>query len=227
VIELFGLRIHEPDVAGTDLILAIEAALFASLFLRHATTRSTARTLRVLLVVLFAALAASSLFGALYHAFFPTRATEPGGFRMWLLVTASIGTVAGALWCIDALFLQGAETVRRMAGVAALYVAALLYVVAFVSDRFSTIILFYLPPLLLLAVIALVRSLRDRSLPWLLVLAGIALALLAAALQLLQVGLHPVYFNHNAVYHVVQAVALAVMFFGFRGLVYGDNAIRR
>ena len=35
-------------------------------------------------------------------------------------------------------------------------------------------------------------------------------------LQQLEIALHPVYFDHNAVYHVVQAAALVLLFLGFR-----------
>ncbi len=31
----------------------------------------------------------------------------------------------------------------------------------------------------------------------------------------MRVALHPVYFDHNAVYHVVQAVALVILYIGF------------
>jgi len=36
--------------------------------------------------------------------------------------------------------------------------------------------------------------------------------LLASYLQQRGVGLHPIYFNHNALYHALQAVALLLIF---------------
>ena len=48
---------------------------------------------------------------------------------------------------------------------------------------------------------------------------GLALSFAAAAIQQLRIALHPVYFNHNALYHLVQAVALALLFIAFRGLL--------
>jgi hypothetical protein len=38
----------------------------------------------------------------------------------------------------------------------------------------------------------------------------------AAMLQQAKVAVHPVYFDHNAVYHVVQAIALVFLYFGWR-----------
>jgi hypothetical protein len=43
---------------------------------------------------------------------------------------------------------------------------------------------------------------------------GLALTLLAILVQQLGIGLDPRYFNHNAVAHVVQAFALALLFMG-------------
>ena len=212
MIELFGLSIHDPDVALTDLALAVESALFAWL-LRARGARSTRRTL---LVALFVALAASSLFGALFHAFFPEETAAASGRAMWLVVTGAIGCVAAVLWLLDALLLGGERAVRRATPLAGLYLAGFLAVVAFVDDSYATVIYFYLPPLLLLTGLAAVRVLRERSTAWALILAGLLLSFLAAALQFLGIALHPRYFDANALYHVVQGIALAVLFVGFR-----------
>jgi hypothetical protein len=40
-------------------------------------------------------------------------------------------------------------------------------------------------------------------------------SILAALLQQARVSIHPVYFNHNAVYHVVQGIALVLLYRGF------------
>jgi hypothetical protein len=42
---------------------------------------------------------------------------------------------------------------------------------------------------------------------------------MGAAVQQLRIGLHPAYFNHNALYHLVQAVALALVFAACRDLL--------
>jgi hypothetical protein len=49
-----------------------------------------------------------------------------------------------------------------------------------------------------------------------LIAAAFVCSAVAAVLQQAQVSLHPVYFDHNAVYHVVQAVAVVLLYFGFR-----------
>ena len=43
------------------------------------------------------------------------------------------------------------------------------------------------------------------------------LTLVAAVVQQRKISLHPVYFNHNAFYHAIQAVALVLIYVGARG----------
>ncbi len=43
--------------------------------------------------------------------------------------------------------------------------------------------------------------------------------LVAAGVQQLGIALHPVYFDHNALYHLIQAVAVLMLFLSARGIV--------
>ncbi len=45
-----------------------------------------------------------------------------------------------------------------------------------------------------------------------------------AAIQRLEIGIHPTYFNHNALYHLLQAVGLVLLLIAFRGLIMGGNS---
>jgi hypothetical protein len=60
------------------------------------------------------------------------------------------------------------------------------------------------------------QALRVPSTGWTLVTTGLILSALAALLQQLRVSIHQVYFDHNAVYHVVQSLALVFLYFGCR-----------
>lgn len=199
----------EFAVAVTDLALCIETAAFALILARTETIQPL---LRRLLVWLFTALAVSSLLGAAFHAFFPLKDTVPAGAAMWFFVALSIGIVATVLLCVDALLFRGAAYLVRVLPLILAFIAAFAGVMLFLSAEFSVIIAFYAPPLALLAVV----SARDRQ--WGIV-GGVALSFVAAAAQYFQVILHPVYFNQNALYHVLQAGALAMLFVGFRRML--------
>jgi sugar phosphate permease len=84
-----------------------------------------------------------------------------------------------------------------------------------IDESFSAIVRLYGPMLLLGLAAAALEAVRTRSRGWALVALGLTLSVAAALLQQAHVALHPVYFDHNAVYHVVQAAALVVLYLGF------------
>jgi ABC-type long-subunit fatty acid transport system fused permease/ATPase subunit len=87
--------------------------------------------------------------------------------------------------------------------------------VLLVDESFTTIVRFYVPALLLFLAAATIWAFRGAA-GWTLITFGLALSAGAALLQQLRIALHPVYFDHNAVYHVVQAAALVLLYLGFR-----------
>jgi kynureninase len=52
---------------------------------------------------------------------------------------------------------------------------------------------------------------------------GLILTFVASAVQIGRVALHPVYFNHNALYHAVQAIALALLYVALRDFIAGAS----
>ncbi len=215
-IDLFGFPIHEFDIAITDLLLFIESLLFVYFLYKN---QSSQTFLRRLLILLFLALGASSLLGALFHAFFPAKATTAGGFTVWMLVAASIGVVACAVWSINALLFKGQKFFRIALPFVVIYMLSFMYVMYFIDYQFKTIIIFYAPPMIVLALLSLVRFLREHGFAWSGIFIGVILSFVAAAIQHLQISIHPVYFNFNALYHVIQGIALAIIFLGFRILL--------
>jgi len=78
---------------------------------------------------------------------------------------------------------------------------------------------------LLFALLTTYRRRPDRAIRW--GVAGLALTLAAATMQQLHVGIHPVYFDHNALYHVVQGAALGMVFVAARSIARAWPPIRR
>jgi hypothetical protein len=71
------------------------------------------------------------------------------------------------------------------------------------------------------------QALGDRRSGWGLVTGGLLLSVAAAVLQQAQVVIHPDYFDHNALYHVVQAIALLVLYLGFRRISDRSPSVSR
>ena len=198
---MMGLGMHEPDVVLTDLGLALLGGYFA------------VRLKRGHGAVVMAALASAALWGAVFHAWFPDRTATPGGFAVWLLVAGSIIAVAAALLWISLSLLGARRVVRR--ALVAIYAAACVALVLFVDESFGMIVRFYAPVLLLTIGVTAREALRSRDIAWRWVAGGLVVSALAALAQQRRVALHPAYFDHNALYHVIQAAALVLLYVGF------------
>ncbi len=211
VIEVFGLTIHDPDVVFTDLGLAVLGS-YLGWRLWSATDRPHLLTAGA---VLMFGLASAALWGAIFHAFFPNQTATPAGFIVWLPVAFSILVVAATLLdlALKALTLVPSFPRRVLVGI---YAVAFAGVILLVDESFATIVRFYVPALVLFLVAAARLALKTRTAAWTLIVGGFTMSALAAVLQQVRVALHPVYFDHNAVYHVLQGGALVLIYFGFR-----------
>ena len=206
-----GITIHDPDVVLTDLGLAILGGWLA----RRLAGPASRGALGLGPAVLMAGLASAALWGAVFHAFFPRGTETLPGFIAWIPVSLSIVLAAAALLELGLRVLAPALSGRTRRRAVTVYAAAFAAVVLLVDESFRSIVRFYVPALLLCLVGATVRAIRERG-GWSAIALGLAVSAGAALLQQLQVALHPVYFDHNAVYHVIQAAALVLLYVGFR-----------
>ncbi|MFQ5743453.1 MAG: hypothetical protein ACE5HV_07680 [Acidobacteriota bacterium] len=207
--------INELDVTLTDYGLAIECALLAWLLVRRGREPSF---LRAWFGLFFVAISAASLAGGTVHGFFP----QPGmlAFRiLWPLTLLAIGLAAVAAW-MAGLGIRRSPMTARSAGPWLLLVF-LVYaaVVLFVSQQYLVAIIGYLPAAVFLLFVFSAAFRRTMEPSVLAGVVGLALTFVAAGIQLAGVGLHPRYFDHNALYHLVQAVALYLVYRSARWFV--------
>jgi hypothetical protein len=213
----------EPAVTLTDYALAVECAAIVFVLAR---LDARDRKLFFWFVVFFASIGAASAFGGTVHGFF-LPAESRGRAILWPATLLSILVTSLAAWNIGAILKfdeRGAAIVRRLA-VAQFVLFSL--IVLFVTSRFYIGIIAYLPStlFLLIALLTTYRRRPDPGIRW--GVAGLALTLGAAVVQQLRLGIHPVYFNHNALYHVIQGVALWMIFRAARSISIAWPPIRR
>lgn len=215
---LMALAIHEPDVALTDLGLAILGGYFGWRLSRSIRQdgEGPEAALRKAGLVIMLGLASAALFGAIFHAFFPAKTASPSGRLAWVPVVLSIVAVAATLLWLALSLLVPRLSAGITRGLLLTYCVAFVGVALLVDDSFTGIVRFYGPALVLMLIAALIQAARSRSAGWGLIAGGFAISIVAALLQLARVSLHPQYFNHNAVYHVVQGVALVLLYYGFQ-----------
>jgi MFS family permease len=200
----------EPDVAFTDFLIAAECALFA--FLIFACSKPS-QPLRTWFTLFYSATGLSALSGGIVHGFFSDELTL--GYRLlWPATLLCIGLSAVSGWLIAGhLLLQRQKTRMLFIFISvgyALYSAAVIKY----SQSFVTAIVFYVPAILFMTVAFVYRFSRDHQPRIRDAIAGFLLSFVAAGIQQAKIGIHPQYFNHNALYHLLQAIALYLIYRG-------------
>lgn len=187
----------EPDVTITDYVLSLECAIFACWCWRR---RADAH---LWYSVFFITLCLASLFGGTVHGFVPT---GPWSEVLWCAVLVSLGGTAVAMWGITTEL--GCNPSTRRIAMRMVAFGALIYLGVVLSGARAFWITFiaYLPAAVGILVVYISRW-RQVG-PWWWGIAGVLLTFVAAGVQVGHVALHPQWFNHNALYHLIQAVAL-------------------
>jgi hypothetical protein len=220
VIELLGLTIHEPDVVFTDLFLALLGAWFGwQLWTGRRGFLSRAGG------VVMISLASAAFWGAVFHAFFPEETATTPGFIAWIPVALSILVAAATMLDLALRLLAPRLPSAGRRALLGAYSAAYLAVVLLVDESFVSIVRFYGPALLLFLIGAGLHALGTRGTGWGSISAGLLISSGAALLQQAEVSVHPDYFDHNAVYHVLQAIALVFLYRGFRAVPEGGGRV--
>src|SRR5262245_28920817 len=180
---------NEPDVALTDFVLALIAALFVRLLSRRPTK---SKLLRCWLLTFFASVGAASFAGGLVHGFFPD--TDAAGIVLWRIVLLAIGTATLAEWSVGAMLLFPERIARWIRAAAAVEFAVYAFLVLFVVQDFWIAVVDNGPGAFCF-MIGLAWSYRRMNDPWLLAAAaGMGMTMIAGLLQQMQVGLHAKYF---------------------------------
>jgi hypothetical protein len=198
--------IAEPDVALTDYALALECTAFAWLL-------GDGSPLAAWFAVLFGAVAVGALAGGTVHGFCPDEGTWAAR-ALWRLALLALGVAALAACGAGACLLASSGIVRA----ATIGLAVYAVLVAGGVETFAVALASHLAAsAFLLATLLLVfRQTRDAAA--LRAALGLALTIVGAGLQRRRVTCPALRLTHNGLFHVVQGVALALVFQGAREL---------
>lgn len=212
-------RVAEPAVTVTDYILALEASLFAARTARQPTAQPG---LRSWLTIFFGSISAASLAGGTVHGFFPHPQSMTNRV-LWTATYVAIGVTTLATWAVGTTIACPPRITRLVTGMATVAVMIYLIVALFVSRQFVVAVAAYVPATTFLLVALVLRYQRTGDRTMLAPAAGVALTFIAAAVQVGRVTIHPRLFDHNALYHLIQAAALALLFIGVGSLLDSDR----
>lgn len=199
----------------TDLALGVEAASFAVLLARDDVGRGS--PIRRPFITFFVSTAVASFAGAALHGLLADR-SDPRRRALWRGSLASIGIASLSSWWLGArLALADRATlvIRLATWIHVPYLVAVLRV-----DRpFWFAIVSYVPGAMFLTatLVSRLRDPRDRG-PSATALVALVVTFAAALVQVGRVGVHR-RFDHNAVYHSLQSVGVAMLFGAARGFL--------
>ena len=82
----------------------------------------------------------------------------------------------------------------------------------FYSQKFLVAAINYLPSACFLLLIFVHGFLSTRKKTYAYGIMGVVLIFLGSFVQIAKISLHPIYFNHNALYHMIQFIAVWLLF---------------
>ena len=199
----------EIDVALTDYGLTILCFVITFMLIRkHAYDR----VLSTWFSMLFLSVGLASGIGGTVHGFVHEDTLLDSIF--WRGTIACIGVSALSAWMIGAKIMLNDLGQRIIRTLAIVNFTMYLAYVLFLNQDFGVAVANYLPSaiFLLVAFVNVYKQTLHRLAFFALV--GLILTFVAAGIQELEIGVHAKYFSHNALYHLVQAVGLYLIFRG-------------
>lgn len=202
------MQLARPAVSLTDFALAIECTAFASVLVAQPASNPVLRTW---FVAFFASVTLASMLGGTMHGFFEY-STRRVREVLWVATLVAVVLAGFAEWSIGAALLGDAAVSQWIVGFALLLTVACLWIVLFVRRDFAMAIVAYVPATLffLASLVVTYRHSPDPALAW--GSAGLVLVFLGAALQQRGVAIHRIRIDHNTLYHIIQGVALWLIF---------------
>ena len=200
------------SVTLTDYALALECFIFAWLFYNDENLVSSFNRW---VVLFFVSVAVASLVGGTVHGFLLEETTFIYKF-FWSFLMLVIGVTTLSGLSIGAKILMTPELAKWVIWGAFLKLCIYSGVVLFINNAFWIAIVDYFPAAFFLLVAFIAIAYRQSSLGLSLGAWGMVLVFVGAVLQQKQVSIHPIYFNHNSLYHVLQGIALAMVFKALR-----------
>ncbi len=215
------MTLHEPVVTLTDYLLTLECGLFAVLLARSGSGGMA--TVRFAFVIFFSAAASASLFGGTVHGFFPD-ATSTGNRALWTTTMLSVGLTALAALVAGARLGASRGLAAKLTPIFTFLYVIYAVVVIFSWREFIVTVYFYVPATMFLlgVFVWLWTTAHNPGAPW--GVCGLLLTFVAAGVQIGLVSLHPTYLNHNALLHLIQAIAMYLLFRAALLVGEGDSA---
>lgn len=205
----------ELVVTLTDYFLSLLCTGFALCLYRCSEKKSK---MLMLWLIFFISAALESLLGGTVHGFFLDSNTLMYQI-LWTSTLLTIGATAFCCWVIGGISIGGNKMFVQWIMIASIIFIIYAVTVILYNQNFIIAIINYVPAIIFLLIAMIIRFLKTKSIYCIWVILGIVISLIAAIIQQTGVSLHPIYFNHNSIYHLLQAIGFWFAFKGAKGLV--------
>lgn len=203
------MMISEPMTFVTDLILALEGFVVGHILFWNLSKKFDKEYYK-LWSMSFLFLGVGSLFGGLYHGLSPNEATYPFIKNFWPISVFSIGLAS--YYMLLSIVCEFFYSHKKMLYLLAFLKLGLFIFFAVTSGlKFFVVICDYAPVLILLLIMNLYSYLKTRRQSYLQMVIGIIISLLGSFVQMSHLGFSQS-LNHNDIYHIIEMVALFVMY---------------
>lgn len=196
----------EPAVTLTDYVLAAECAAVCALLLREKQN-----SFRFSFLLMFTGIGTAALAGGTTHGFFPDAESIPYQI-LWTLTLWGIGVMALAGWLLGARLLFKKELAQKISRIALAEFTCYLLFVLFVSQAFLVAIVNYLPAAVFLLAALVLHYRKHPSRPVMLGIVALVMTFISSGVQMAKISLHPVYLDHNVLYHLIQFAAIILLY---------------
>lgn len=193
----------EPDVTTTDYILTVQCFWFSMLVCR--------KSINLPWLLFFGSLSIASLAGGTTHGFFSDE-TLVSYAILWRATLIAIGAVALAGWYVGAAFLRNKKVAWWIKKISIVQFSLFTSVILFYSQQFLLAAINYLPVAFFLFFVFIRSYFKTNERAPLCGAIGIILTFIGSFIQIAKISLHPQYFNHNALYHAIQFIAICLLF---------------
>jgi hypothetical protein len=199
------------DVTLTDYAVSAECALFSFvLFYSQGAGHPNSDS-----IAFFLSLAIAAATGGTVHGFFADE--KNWGYKvLWRFTLVVIGVSAFFGLRIGAAMLMPTSAADSVNTIGGLFLFIYIFIALLFWQDYRLAIIGYFPSILWLGIAFVVEFHKQGSLAALAGCLGIGTMVIASAVQQLQVAVSRRYFDHNALYHVLQAAGLWMVFAAIR-----------
>jgi len=200
------VTITEPVTMLTDYLITIFCTVFVILILGQTSNPAAYSLAGTLLVTGLGAFLGGSSHG------FKENLSETTDARLWKSSTLTIG-LGATLFFVSAVL-------SSLANQFLIYLLIVIAVIEFLGyaywmsshDDFYYVIVNYAALMVIVLILKLISWLvyDEPSSLWL--IGGVLVTFIASAFQALKIGIHPKYFNHNDVFHIIQLAGLFLVY---------------